>query len=177
MTKPVLYLMVGYPGSGKTTISKLINELTGAEHLWADHLRREKSNPPTYSHQENVELYDHMNKMTEELLKSGKSVVFDTNFNFFQDRDHLRKIAAKHGAREVTIWVTTPYELSKTRATQALLPQETRLLGTMPLRIFKRLSHNLQPPSDDENTISINGSDVSLALVKGKLAGAGLLGN
>ena len=76
MDQPVLYLMVGYPGSGKTTAALMIHELTGAVHLWADKIRRERFGQPTYSHEENVELYNHINELTAELLRAGNSVIF-----------------------------------------------------------------------------------------------------
>ena len=75
--------MLGYPGAGKTTAAKVIHSLTGATHLWADHERRKLFATPNYSHAENIELYDKLNKTAAELLQQGKSVIFDTNFNFF----------------------------------------------------------------------------------------------
>ena len=85
--KPTLYLMLGYPGAGKTTTSKVIHALSGAVHLWADQIRRERFGAPTYSHEENLELYDYLNELTSELLRTGQSVIFDTNFNFYKDRE------------------------------------------------------------------------------------------
>jgi predicted kinase len=166
-----LFLMLGYPGAGKTTAALEIHKLTGAVHLWADHIRRERFEEPTYTHQENIELYSHLNELTAELLAAGNSVIFDTNFNFYKDRQHLRQIARDHGARSIVIWVTTPKEVAKDRATKNAHSQDTRVLGDMPVEAFERMSRNLQPPQSDEPTIELDGTKITAAYIKEKLEG------
>jgi len=166
MSKPVLYLMLGYPGSGKTTTSRVIHELTGAVHLWADHIRRERYTKPTYSHQENLELYTHMNELTAELLAADNDVIFDTNFNFYKDREHLREIAKTHGAKTKLIWVTTPKHIAEERATNGAHIHTTRVLGDMSKQDFDRMSRNLQPPREDEPHITVDGTKVTEAYIK-----------
>lgn len=117
MSKPTLYLMLGYPGAGKTTVSKIIHELTGATHLWADKIRNERFAHPTHSHQENLDLYGYLNELTAELLATGQDVIFDTAFNFKKDREHLVDIARQHGAETKLIWVQTPKKVAQERAT------------------------------------------------------------
>ncbi|MCA9344723.1 AAA family ATPase, partial [Candidatus Saccharibacteria bacterium] len=90
-SKPNLYLMLGYPGAGKTTAAKIISELTGAVHIWADHERRQMHDSDNYVQVErtaefNIKLYDSLNKRSVELLKQGKSVVYDAAFNHLKDR-------------------------------------------------------------------------------------------
>src|SRR5436853_7687938 len=75
MSQPTLYLMLGYPGAGKTTAAKLIHELNGAVHLWGDHERRLNYPEPTYSHEETRALYDDLNYRAEQLLADGQSVI------------------------------------------------------------------------------------------------------
>ena len=76
MAKPKLYLFVGYPGAGKTTVAKIIEEASAAEHIWADHERRKLFMTPTHSHEESKALYEQLNEQTANLLKAGTSVLF-----------------------------------------------------------------------------------------------------
>lgn len=161
MKRPTLYLMLGYPGAGKTTAARVIHELTGAVHLWADAIRRERYKVPTHTHKENLELYASLNEMTGKLLSEGKSVIFDTNFNFYKDRQHLREIAAEHKATSILLWVVTPKDIARKRATQNAHNQSTRVLGNMPVAHFERMSGNLQPPRPDEHNITIDGTKIT----------------
>lgn len=158
--KQTLFLMVGYPGSGKTTVSKMIQEQTGAVHLWADAERRKMFDNPTHSHSESKQLYKHLNEVTERLLADGKSVIFDTNFNFRKDRDRLRGIAAKYKVHTAVIWITTPKSVAKQRA---VFDRELRNNYTfvLPESEFERMSNHLQPPTDDEHPIKLEGIGVT----------------
>jgi predicted kinase len=165
MEAPTLYLMVGYPGSGKTTVSKIIHTLTGATHLWADHERNKRFPNPTHNHAENLKLYEALNAETQELLHQGKSVIFDTNFNFYKDRKKLRIIAAKEKARTVVIWVKTPVELARERAVYHHEPGETRIWGNMPLNHFERIVRNLEPPTEAEQPVVLDGTHIDMPMV------------
>lgn len=169
MEIPTLYLTVGYPGSGKTTVSRIIHELTGATHLWADHERQQMFKNPQHSHAENIKLYDELNRRTDELLRAGTSVIFDTNFNFYRDRERLRRIAARNGARAVTVWITTPKALARTRATEQSHNQATRVWGNMSGEAFDRIARNLQKPRPDEQAITLDGTHLTAADIAEKL--------
>lgn len=157
--------MVGYPGSGKTTASKLIHEQTGAVHLWADHERKLRFAAPNYSHPETIQLYNQLNKEVEALLAEGKSVIFDTNFNFYKDRQKLCRMAARRGVRTVIIWIIVPEELARTRAVHEAHGQATRVFGNMPPDHFKRIVRHLQPPRDDEHPIKLDGREITAEIV------------
>lgn len=169
MSKPTLYLMLGYPGAGKTTAAKIIADITGATHLWADLERRRRYGQPTYAHQENLHLYGILNEETAQLLNQRQSVVFDTGFNYFRDREHLRQVADNCGANCVLVWVTTHKEISKGRATTDSHLQETRVLGDFSEEDFERISENMEPPRSDEAYISLDGTKLTPAYVATQL--------
>lgn len=161
--------MVGYPGSGKTTTAHLICAATGAAHLWADHERKVLFGTPTHSKKESRQLYDILNKEAEELLAAGKSVVYDTNFNFYDDREKMRQLAARKGAELCLIWVQTPKNIAFARASIDTHKQPTRVLGDIPKAEFDRMARNLQPPREEENPIIIDGTRISENYVRDKL--------
>jgi len=162
--------MVGYPGSGKTTVSNIIQKLTGAEHLWADHERRQMFTRPTYKHEENLKLYAMLNQKAKQLLHQGRSVIFDTNFNFYKDREKMRRIAAGEGAKTVLIWITTKKDIARERATvHPLEGEHHRVLGNMPIKEFNRIARNLQPPRPEEHAIQLEGVDLNEQVIAAAL--------
>lgn len=169
MAMATLYLMLGYPGAGKTTAAQAIHELTGAEHLWADRERRDLYGTPTYSHEENLELYAQMNDEAARLLRHGKSVIYDTNFKYNRDREHLRGIAKRVGAETVLVWVVVPKEVAEQRATDGAESQHTRLLGDMPVETFNHLADNLEQPAANEHVVQLDGTKITPDYVRGKL--------
>jgi predicted kinase len=167
--KLTLYMMVGYPGSGKTTASRIIHDLTGAEHIWADHERKSMFGAPTHSRTESRMLYERLNAQADDLLKEGKSVIFDTNFNFYKDREYMRRIAAKNNAKTMLVWIQTPKEVAFARASIDVHKQATRVLGDIPKAEFDRMTHNLQPPQEDEHPVILDGTQITPQYVREKL--------
>lgn len=164
-----VYLMFGLPGAGKTTVAKEICVQTGAIHLWADEQRKTKFSNPKFDAAENQSLYEQLNDETAVLLGQGKSVVFDTAFNHLSDRDHLRDIASKHQAETIVVWVQTPSEVARTRATQDAHLQDTRILGDMSHEHFDRLKDKLEPPAKHEKVVTLDGTKITPKYVKTRL--------
>lgn len=184
--QPTLYIMLGYPGAGKTTIAKLLHQLTGARHLWEDKVRLEKfpqlsvvtEGDSSFPAAQNDELHEYLNGLTGKLLSEGTSVVYDTSFNRYEDRERMYRIAEQHGAQVVLLWIQVDKALAKERATKNTAAQETRILasalGDMDEQTFERLSNKLEVPHEDEHPVIIDGINVSLESIKKDLANAGI---
>jgi Predicted kinase len=158
MQKPTLYLMVGYPGAGKTTTSRIIHKLTGAVHLWADHERSKSLPTPHTATRRTSSSTTRSTNARRSCCARVKSVIFDTNFNFFKDREKLRKIAAAEGAETVLIWVTTPKDIARERAVNhPLTGEHHRVFGNMTLEDFERIANNLEEPRPEEHPIKLEG--------------------
>lgn len=169
MQRATLYLMVGYPGAGKTTTARIISELTGAEHIWADIERRKIFGRPTHEHHESQELYRRLNAHTESLLAAGKSVIFDTSFNYLKDRDYMRSLATKHNADLIIIWVETPKELAKARALTLDHARDNQYPEAMSPERFAQIAGHLEMPGLHEEPVVLDGTHITRSYVKEKL--------
>ena len=164
---PKLYIFMGNPGSGKTSVAKFIHELTGATHIWADRERQKLFAKPTHSVAESNELYEQLNRKAKRLLAAGHDVVFDTNFNYKKDRKHLRKLAASVGADVVVIQMTTPLALARERALAHDHADRNGMHHAMAPATFERINKHREPLSGDEpSPIAIRGENLTKADVR-----------
>lgn len=168
MQKPTLYLMLGYPGAGKTTTANIIHELTGAVHLSSDELRGEIFPKPDFSQQEHENLYKTIDQTSEHLLQQGKSVIYDANLNRLQHRQEKYAICKKAGATPVLLWVQAPRSIAKQRAAyidrQHLVPD-----NETPDEMFERIANVIEEPKNDEPYTVIDGTKVTKEYVAGLL--------
>ncbi len=162
MDRPKLYYFIGYPGAGKTTLAKLISDRSGALHIWADDERHKLFPEATHTTEESLKLYDLLNKKAEELLRQRKSVVFDTNFNFYVDRQVMCAIASRQNAEPVLIWLNLPKQIAKNRAVckdKFRNGYKVSMSGDQ----FDSIANKLEPPKEEENAIVINSEKLDSA--------------
>ncbi|MCW1907739.1 MAG: ATP-binding protein [Candidatus Saccharibacteria bacterium] len=171
---PTLYMLLGYPGSGKTTTALELAKLTGAEMIWEDKERKEMFGRPTFTHDENLTLHTSLNDRTASLLKSGKSVIYDTSFNGYADRERMYAIAELTGAKTILLWVVTDRETAKQRATKDAASQPTRplaqVIGDMDDETFNRLCNKLEEPHPHEKYMKLDGTKITSGYIKRELS-------
>lgn len=168
MSKPTLYLMLGYPGAGKTTVSEFIAELTDAVHINSDQFRLNMFKKPLkITDAQHDKMYDMLDYMTLEILKSGKSVIYDANLNRYIHRQDKYDIANEAEADTKLIWVKTDIETARRRATEnAGQHPDHRPFGNMKKSIFDRLVKQIELPKKNEEPIIIPGEEISLARIR-----------
>jgi len=169
MQRPILYLFVGYPGAGKTTVSKIIEQRSGAVHLWVDQRRQQLFTKPTHSVIESKQLYQILDNQAKNLLQKGQSVIFDTNFNYFSDRQLLRDIAKESQAKTILIWVNTPLNVAKQRATHPIHSDRNGYATAMTIKEFNKIADHLEPPLETEQPIIIDGTNIDIVQLEAKL--------
>ena len=169
MKQPTLYLMLGYPGAGKTTTAEVIANLTGATHLASDRIRLQMFQKPTFSAEEHATLYHEIDRMTEELLTQGKDVIYDANLNRYQHRKEKYDICNRTGATPVLVWVQADKNLAKSRASHfnrfQLWPKHET-----PDQMFDRIADLIEEPKPTEPYKVVDGTKVTEEYIKDLLA-------
>lgn len=159
-TKPTLYLLLGLPGSGKTTAAKEIAKLTGAVHLSSDSFRLSLFERPQFTQDEHDSLYIMLDYMCELLLTSGTSVVYDANLNRLVHRQEKYRLAKKLGVKTRLFWLQVHKDLARERriSTQhhGLVPSHET-----PHNMFERIAGVFEQPLKSEAFIALDGTKIS----------------
>lgn len=106
--KPLLLVVRGLMGTGKSTLAELLSESLGAELVQTDVLRRTvfQTNNRTVDYGEGIyharnrdRVYEEMFSRTDAALHEGVSVVLDGTFLTCRLRERAASLAAKHRVR------------------------------------------------------------------------------
>jgi predicted kinase len=156
---------MGLPGSGKTTLGKMIEEITGATYLSSDDYRLLLFRKPCFSQEEHDMLYATLDHNVLHLLEAGHDVIYDANLNRLHHRQEKYDLAKKYGATIKLWWVQTPENIAKQRRVEQ---QDPRLVpsGETSARMFDRIAQVIEPPEKSEKFIAINGTHITRELVE-----------
>jgi predicted kinase len=113
--KPVLIMLFGFPGSGKTHFASELSKAMGAAHVQADRIRAELFENPRYDKQEDAVVTHLMEYMAEEFLNAGVNVVFDANAVRLVQRRALREVARKVKGQTLLVWIQIDQESAMAR--------------------------------------------------------------
>ena len=105
-----LYLMVGLPGSGKSTTAKALQASTGAVYINTDEIRTKMYGDPNILGGE--EVFNAMIKEARRALSEKKSVILDATFLTARRRRGILSNLGREGkmANRVCIMMCTPIE-------------------------------------------------------------------
>jgi len=117
-TKPVMILLYGFPGSGKSYFARQLAENLQAAHIHGDKIRHELFEEPQYDKQENAIVKQLMQYMSEEFLSAGMSVIYDVNVGRSGYRRELRELARKKGADTLVVWFQMDADTAFVRASK-----------------------------------------------------------
>lgn len=136
--KPTFYMMVGVPGSGKTTYAR---QIPNATVLSSDDIRAEigaDGGDKKMHHK----VFDILHERTKEALSAGNDVVYDaTNLRHTRRADLLNEIKRLAG-RKVCVYFAIPLEQA--------LSQNTDRDTPVPEEVIKRMNLELCEPRIDE---------------------------
>ena len=166
--KATLHLLMGLPGAGKSTLAKVLHEITGAEVLSSDDTRLNIFPNPCFSQEEHDHLYAILDHNLEHLLEAGREAIYDANLNRLSHRHEKYVLAKKHNAKTILWWVQTPMELAKKRR---VTEQDHQLLpeGETSERMFERIAQILEAPEPNETCVIVDGTKIEKDYIKSLL--------
>jgi predicted kinase len=153
-TKPVMIMLYGIPGSGKTHFADELAQTMGAAHVQGDRIRSELFEKPAYDKQENEVVTRLMEYMAEEFLKSGVNVIFDMNAGRLVQRRALRDIARRIKGQTMLVWLQIDPESALLRISK----RDRRRLDDKFARPytkaeFKLAIGDMQPPKNEDYVV------------------------
>lgn len=151
---PVLIMLYGYPGAGKTHFAGELSKAMEVAHVQSDRIRFELFEKPQYTKQED-EIVNHlMEYMTEEFLSAGVNVIFDTNANRLVQRRALREIARKMKAKSLIVWLQTDQESAMARiAARDRRRNDDKFARPYTKEEFKLAVGSMQKPQNEDYVV------------------------
>ena len=143
-----LIMLIGIPGSGKTTYSKELSERYSAKVISSDKVRQ------LYVGIDEKEVFPTVYKLCVEELKSGKNVILDATHITPKVRKRTFDAFDAYGIAydKVAIFVDTPVEECIRRVEiRNQNPEELFL----PLEVISSYGQNIIPPNVDEGFMEI----------------------
>jgi predicted kinase len=178
--KPLLIMLYGFSGSGKSYFARQLCEHLQAAHVHGDRIRSELFEQPRYDREENEVIAHLMDYMTGEFLNAGMSVIYDTNAMRQSQRRLLRDLARKTDAQPVLIWQQIDMESAYTRASKRdRRKADDKYSPAVDRATFERIASGMQNPSN-EDYIVISGKHVfgtQLSALMKRLRELGLIAN
>lgn len=139
---PVLIMMSGLPGSGKSYLSERLAQELPAIVIESDRVRKVLFPQSTYSAQESAIVHRTCQELIRRLLRKGVRVIFDaTNLVEFQ-REFLYSLAERSGAHLLIVRTVAPEPIIKERLEQRKAKGNS--ISDADWQIYRRMSQREQ---------------------------------
>lgn len=157
-TKPMLIMLYGFPGAGKTLFANNLTEYLDCAHVHSDRIRHELFEEPRYDEQENGIINHLMEYMAEEFLNAGISVIYDTSMSRKADRHEIRELARKKHAKTLLVWFQVDPDTAFARLRKRdRRKTEDKYAVNYTENDFRHLASRMQHPEPTEDYVVVSG--------------------
>ena len=158
LTKPVLIILYGFPGSGKTFFARQFSQEINAASISSDQLRYEFFEEPTYTKDEN-DVVDHLSLyMASQFLQTGISVIYDGDSLRTTQRRVLKDIANRAKAEVLVVWLQIDIESAFLRVVKRDRRKiDDKYNRQLDRTTFESVISKMQNPNLNEDYVVISG--------------------
>ncbi|MGE5327819.1 MAG: AAA family ATPase [Thiobacillus sp.] len=145
--RPHLLIPIGIPGAGKSYFAKQFSNTFYAPLISTEDISKTLSLPPANTKQNSV-IQNVSDYILNEVLKTGRTVVYDGPAFTKSTRSALKKKANSFGYEPIFIWVQTDKTVAKKRLKKTY---------NNDVKLIESAIDKFQPPSATEKYIAISG--------------------
>jgi predicted kinase len=159
LSRSHLFLLCGLPFSGKSTLARALQVRFGIVHVEVDrhHLDGQAGfDGRRIERSEWITAYQAAYCEVDEAFAQGRSVVFDAVSYRRNQRDRIRRIAAKHGVPMTIVYFDVTPEEAKTRVAAN---RQNPVRVNVPDEDMAEIAAGMQPPRDDEHAVRYHPSE------------------
>lgn len=141
MNKPILSVMIGISGSGKSTYANGLKTSLKAELVETDSIREELTGDPSDQSQ-NYRVFQVAKKRVNDLLSQGKNAIIDATSVSVRDRKDWIQIGRDNNAEVRAYFIDTPIDVCKS--------QNRKRQRRVPDEVIDRQASRLESPTKAE---------------------------
>lgn len=158
--RPAFVVLGGLPASGKSTVAYEISTRAEVAWLQSDRIRKLLTGIPQYTVGESARIFGVMHAAAERLLAAGVPVIFDATTLTEDERQPLREIAGRTGARLLVVWVQAPEAVIRQRmAARRRGAQATYDRSDADMAVYGMMRARVEPIKGEYLRIDTGGSD------------------
>lgn len=154
LPKPLILVLVGLPGAGKSFFARQFAEMFGSPLVSFDRIRYELFAEPQNSAEEHTIIGRLAEYQIAELIKTHRSFLVDGGYNAAAARQALATYAKKHGYGVLVIWVQTDDQTAQLRSMKRNPRKlDDQFSPSLDNQTFLSLSKRLTAPSREEYVV------------------------
>ena len=166
-SKPILLMLLGSPGSGKSFFARSLAEKTNIIRINSDSMRRS-----IFGSIENMEAvreaqgrqilldytFNALNYVAEQIICRGQDLIYDAQLNKREYRQPLGALAERYGTVPLVVYVDTPIDVALQRGqTRETLIDQRQLTEQGMRESIQRFQESVEMPESDEKMVTIGG--------------------
>jgi predicted kinase len=144
-TTPVLFVISGLPGTGKSFLARQIAARLPCVIVETDFIRKTLAPQPAYTKDESARVHRVAQQVIEWLLRSNRHAIYDATNLAEWHREKAYRLAEKTRARLLVIRTTAPDDVVRARLAKRLVERDPHDWSDADWQVHQLLKAELEP--------------------------------